>query len=104
MRIRKWKAIKEGLKSHRILAPGEITFAKSHFVSARYSGVPFSNSTSAPGRMQSSGVREIYSPRTINALRHFALVPRNWRRLTIGANQPPTRVDHLGEVASQRSF
>jgi integrase len=38
-----WKAIQEGFKGRRILAPGGIAFAGSQFVFARYSGAPFSN-------------------------------------------------------------
>jgi integrase/recombinase XerD len=38
-----WKALQEGFKGRRILAPGGITFAASQFVFAGYSGAPFSN-------------------------------------------------------------
>jgi integrase len=41
--LREWKAIQEGFKGRRILAPGGIAFAGSQFVFAGYSGVPFSN-------------------------------------------------------------
>ena len=38
-----WKAIQEGFKGRRILAPGGIAFAASQFVFAGYSEAPFSN-------------------------------------------------------------
>ena len=41
--LKEWKAIQEGFKGRRILAPGGINFAGSQFVFAGYSGAPFSN-------------------------------------------------------------
>ena len=38
-----WKAIQEGFKVKRILVPGGIAFAGSHFGFAGYSAPPFSN-------------------------------------------------------------
>ena len=68
---REWKALQEGFKGRRILAPGGINFAASQFVFAGYSGAPFSNrafNLRLRAACRALGVGEI----TAHGLRHSA--------------------------------
>jgi site-specific recombinase XerD len=66
-----WKALQEGFKGRRILAPGGIAFAGSQFVFAGYSGAPSSNrafNLRLRSACRALGVGEI----TAHGLRHSA--------------------------------
>ncbi|HEY5707760.1 MAG TPA: tyrosine-type recombinase/integrase [Terrimicrobiaceae bacterium] len=66
-----WKALQEGFKGRRIMAPGGINFAGSQFVFAGYSGAPFSNrafNLRLRAACRALGVGEI----TAHGLRHSA--------------------------------
>ena len=69
--LKEWKALQEGFKGRRILAPGGITFAASQFVFAGYSGEPFSNrafNLRPRAACRTLGVGEL----TAHGLRHSA--------------------------------
>jgi integrase/recombinase XerC len=69
--LKEWKALQEGFKGRRILAPGGITFAASQFVFAGYSGEPFSNrafNLRLQAACRTLGVGEL----TAHGLRHSA--------------------------------